>query len=84
MKTSELQLGDIVSCLGDLNVEGMMQNHNLARSIQSAAWSEFVRQLTYKAEWHGKNLVFIGRFEPSSQICHVCGYRSKDVIWRRS
>lgn len=63
MKTSELQLGDIVSCLEDLNVEGMRQNHNLARSIRSAAWSEFVRQLTYKAEWHGKNLVFIGRFE---------------------
>ena len=23
--------------------------------------------------------MFIGRFEPSSQICHVCGYRNKDV-----
>ena len=77
--TSDLVRRFDTICLEDLNVEGMMQNHNLARSIQSAAWSEFVRQLTYKAEWHGKNLVFIGRFEPSSQICHVCGYRSKDV-----
>lgn len=77
--TSDLVRRFDTICLEDLNVEGMMQNHNLARSIQSAAWSEFVRQLTYKAEWHGKNLVFIGRFEPSSQICHVCGYRNKDV-----
>lgn len=77
--TSDLLRRFDTICLEDLNVEGMMQNHNLARSIQSAAWSEFVRQLTYKAEWHGKNLVFIGRFEPSSQICHVCGYRNKDV-----
>ena len=77
--TSDLVRRFDTICLEDLNVEGMRQNHNLARSIQSAAWSEFVRQLTYKAEWHGKNLVFIGRFEPSSQICHVCGYRNKDV-----
>lgn len=77
--TSDLLRRFDTICLEDLNVEGMMRNHNLARSIQSAAWSEFVRQLTYKAEWHGKNLVFIGRFEPSSQICHVCGYRNKDV-----
>ena len=77
--TSDLVRRFDTICLEDLNVEGMMRNHNLARSIRSAAWSEFVRQLTYKAEWHGKNLVFIGRFEPSSQICHVCGYRNKDV-----
>ena len=66
-------------CLEDLNVSGMMKNHKVARSIQSAAWSELVRQLIYKAEWYGKNLVFIGRFDPSSQICHVCGYQNKDV-----
>ena len=66
-------------CLEDLNVSGMMKNHKVARSIQSAAWNEFVRQLIYKSEWYGKNLVFIGRFDPSSQICHVCGYQNKEV-----
>ena len=58
-------------CLENLNVEGMMKNHKLANSIQSAAWSEFVRQLEYKSEWYGKNLVFIGRFEPSSKTCRI-------------
>ena len=66
-------------CLESLNVEGMMKNHNLAMAIQSASWSEFVRQLKYKAEWEGKNIVFIGRFEPSSKTCSKCGYVKRDL-----
>ena len=66
-------------CLEDLNVKGMEQNHNLARAIQGAAWSEFVRQLEYKSEWFGKNVIFIGRFEPSSKLCHKCGYVNGDL-----
>lgn len=62
----------------DLNVDGMLQNHCLAKSISSAAWSEFFRQLQYKCEWHGKNLIRIGRFEPSSKMC-LCGYVNKDL-----
>lgn len=68
-----------VICLEDLNVKGMEQNHHLARAIQDAAWSEFVRQLEYKSEWNGKNVIFIGRFEPSSKLCHKCGYINKDL-----
>lgn len=63
-----------VVCLEDLNVKGMEQNHHLARAIQGAAWSEFVRQLEYKSDWYGKNVLFIGRFEPSSKLCHCCGH----------
>lgn len=66
-------------CLENLNVEGMLQNHCLAKSISSVAWSEFVRQLTYKSEWYGKNIVFIGRFEPSSKTCSVCGCINQDL-----
>lgn len=66
-------------CLEDLNVKGMQQNHYLARAIQGVAWGEFVRQLEYKSEWYGKNVLFIGRFEPSSKLCHKCGYINKDL-----
>lgn len=66
-------------CLEDLNVKGMEQNYHLARAIQGASWSEFVRQLEYKSEWYGKNVLFIGRFEPSSKLCHKCGYINRDL-----
>ena len=62
----------------DLNVEGMLKNHNLAKHIASASWSEFFRQLQYKCDWYGKNLIRIGRFEPSSKMC-LCGYINKDL-----
>ena len=66
-------------CLEDLNVKGMEQNHHIAMAIQGASWGEFVRQLEYKSEWHGKNVLFIGRFEPSSKLCHKCGYINQDL-----
>ena len=66
-------------CMEDLNVKGMEQNLHLARAIQGASWGEFVRQLEYKSEWYGKNILFIGRFEPSSKLCHKCGYINKDL-----
>jgi len=62
----------------DLNVKGMLKNHCLAKSISDAAWSEFFRQLVYKSEWGGKNLIEIGRFEPSSRLCD-CGEINHDL-----
>lgn len=69
----------------DLNVEGMLKNHCLAKGISSVAWSGFFRQLVYKCRWAGKNLIRIGRFEPSSRLC-TCGYKNdrltlKDRKW---
>ena len=66
-------------CLEDLNVKGMMQNHNLANSIGDVSWSEFVRVLKYKAEWNGARVVQIDRFDASSQTCHVCNYKNSSV-----
>jgi len=62
----------------DLNVSGMLKNHCLAKAISDVAWSEFRRQLSYKCEWYGKNLLVIGRFEPSSKMCS-CGEINKDL-----
>ena len=66
-------------CLEDLNVKGMQKNHNLARAIQDASWGEFTRQLQYKSDWNGNNIIYIGRFEPSSKTCSVCGYKKDDL-----
>lgn len=60
--------------LETLNVKGMMQNHCLAQAISDVSWGQFNEFLEYKAEWYGKNILRIGRFEPSSKLCSICGY----------
>lgn len=66
-------------CLEDLNVKGMMKNHKLARSISSVSWSVFRKQLEYKSEWNGKNLLLCNRFDPSSKVCNDCGLIKEDL-----
>ena len=73
-------------CLEDLNVSGMLKNRNIARVIGDAGWGTFVTFLTYKSEWAGKNILKIGRFEPSSKTCDHCGkvnnqLKLSDRIW---
>lgn len=66
-------------CMETLNVEGMVKNHHLAQSIQSASWSEFVRMVEYKSDWSGRNLIRIDKFEPSSKVCNNCGHIYRDL-----
>lgn len=76
--TSQLVKNHDTLVIEDLNVAGMLKNHCLSKHISSASWSEFFRQLEYKCEWGGKNLVRIGRFEPSSRLC-TCGFVNRDL-----
>ena len=58
----------------DLAVKNMVKNHKLARAISDANWGEIVRQLEYKAEWYGRQLIKIDRYFPSSKRCSNCGH----------
>lgn len=64
----------------DLNVVGMLKNRKLSQAISDVSFGEFVRQMRYKCEWYGKNLIQIGRFEPSSKTCSACGHIKQDLI----
>ena len=63
-----------VICVESLAVKNMMQNHHLAKSIADVGWGEIVRQFEYKAQWYGRALIKIDRFEPSSKKCSCCGH----------
>ena len=57
----------------DLNIRGMVKNHNLAKAITNVALGEFNRQIEYKAQIYGKQIYRADRFFPSSKTCSVCG-----------
>ena len=63
-----------VIAIETLSVKNMQRNRCLAKSISDASWSEFVRQLEYKARWFGRELVGIDRWYPSSKACSACGH----------
>ena len=60
-------------CLETLSASNMVKNHRLAQAIQDIGIYTFNSYMDYKAEWYGKNIIRIGRFEPSSKMCS-CGY----------
>ena len=63
----------------DLKVKNMLKNHKLAKAISDVSWSEFFRQLEYKAKLHGTEVLKVPTFYPSSQTCHICGYQNQKV-----
>ena len=62
-----------------LNVKGMMKNRHLSRAIASQKFYEFKRQMQYKCEALGIELVEADRFYPSSKTCSNCGYIKRDL-----
>ena len=64
----------------NLNINGMLQNHNLAGAISDTGWGIFIDMLKYKAKWQGKNILQIDKFEPSSKTCHICDTINDELI----
>lgn len=64
-------------CIEDLNLQGMSKLWG--RKINDLSYCTFTQILLYKSVWNGKNLIKIGRFDPSSQICSHCGYRNYNL-----
>ena len=72
--TTQLVRENQTIAVEDLAVRNMVKNLSLARSISDAGWGELVRQLEYKCQWYGRELVKIDRFFPSSKRCGNCGF----------
>ena len=63
-----------VVCVESLHVKNMVKNPCLAKAISDVGWSEFIRQLEYKAEWYGRTIVKIDKWYPSSKRSFDCGH----------
>lgn len=63
----------------DLDVSGMVGDiANVNRKITDSSFFKFRTLLEYKLADRGKNLIIIGRFEPSSKACE-CGYINQEL-----
>lgn len=65
--------------LENLNIKGLIKNKHLSKSIADSNWYEFRRQIIYKAELYGIEVILADRFYPSSKICSCCGNYKKDL-----
>jgi putative transposase len=72
--TTQLVRENQVIAVEDLAVKNMVKNHKLSLAISDASWGELVRQLEYKCDWYGRQLIKIDRFFPSSKRCLPCGH----------
>lgn len=77
LSTNLIKEYDII-CIEDLCFKAFMKSDN-AKSFQDVAQSEFITMLKYKAEWHGKTIMQVSRWFPSSQLCSECGYKNKAI-----
>ena len=66
-------------CMEDLNVSGMMKNRHLSKAVQNQGFFEFRKQMEYKCEITGIQLIIAKRFYPSSKLCSCCGAIKKDL-----
>lgn len=59
----------------DLHVKGMLANRCMSRAIADMGFAELRRQLAYKAQQRGSQLVIVNRWYASSKTCSGCGHQ---------
>jgi putative transposase len=67
----------------DLRVANMVKNHNLAKSISDAAWSQYTQWLDYYGKIWDKAAIAINPAY-TSQDCSNCGHRVKKTLSTRT
>jgi len=71
-----------VICLENLKVIEMLKNRKsklMNKNMSDVSWYEFKRQLLYKGDWYGRNIILIDQYFPSSQLCSNCGFKNEKL-----
>lgn len=81
--TTKLVSENDVICVEDLNVSGMLKNRKLSKAVADVGIFELNRQIEYKSQWYGKQVVKISRWFPSTKTCSGCGQIHKMPLEKR-
>ena len=79
---SVIQSNDLVA-YEDLNVQGLVRNRHLAKSISDAGWSTFRQWLEYFGFKYGKVTIAVPPYN-TSQNCSSCGKKVKKSLSTRT
>jgi putative transposase len=63
-----------VIVMENLAVRNMVRNRSLAKAISDCGWGTFRSMIEYKAQRHGRHVITVDRWFPSSKACSACGH----------
>ncbi|MDI6507585.1 RNA-guided endonuclease TnpB family protein [Bacillus wiedmannii] len=78
-KSKELAKNFDVVAIEDLHMKGMSRALRFGKSVADNGWRMFTTFLAYKLQEHGKQLVKVDGWFPSTKMCSNCGNR-KDML----
>ena len=63
----------------NLNINGMLKNHKMAKAISRSSFDKFKWKLEYKSKFYDNKIVLVDTWYASSKICHCCGNKKKSL-----
>ena len=78
IENESLRLAKNYSTIGieDLNLQGIAKFLRNAKNVTDCGYANFVSKLQQKGEELGTSVVKVAWNFPSSQLCHVCGFKN--------
>lgn len=62
-----------------LQPKNMAKNKKISQAVSDVSFGEIARQLSYKAQWYGKELIKADQWFASSKICSCCGSKKESL-----